>query len=463
MRASTALAAPGLLAVAAALLAFGPALERAPGVADVLAPATARGSAEATPLQTPAGELHLLEIDGVINPLTSRYLQRGIDEATQAGAAAVVLRLDTPGGLESAMREMSAAILNSPVPVVVWVGPSGARAASAGMFLTIAAHVAAMAPGTNIGAAHPVGLGGGQADTVATTKAVNDAAALARSIARTRGRNAEWAERAVRRSVSITADEALDDDVVDLIAADLDALLRQADGRAVAVAGDTVVLRTAGARVVARPMSLPARVVQTITDPNIAYILFTLGVIGLIAEFYNPGMLFPGITGAISLILAFVAFGSLPVSWAGVLLLLLGIGLFIGELYTEGLGVLGVAGVAAFLLGSLMLYRPLGDVSPALPPARVSPWVLAATMAVLGGFVLIVLRALVGMRGAPAATGVEAMVGRTGEAVSDLEPAGRVRIAGEEWTAVAARGRVDAGERVRVVGVEGVTLRVEPV
>ncbi|MBI3978601.1 MAG: nodulation protein NfeD [Chloroflexi bacterium] len=408
----------------------------------------------------PAGEVRLLTIEGVINPITARYLDRELRDAAAARAGVVIVRLNTPGGLESSMREMTQAMLGSPVPVVVFVAPSGARAASAGMFITLAAHVAAMAPGTNIGAAHPVGLGG-ETDPAMAEKLVNDAAALARSISVTRGRNAAWAEQAVRESASITAEEALDQGVIDLVVGDLEGLLDRLAGRPVQTAAGTATLQTVGAPVVEHPMSLPERILQTIADPNIAYILFTIGVIGIIAELYNPGSLFPGLTGAISLILAFVAFGSLPVSWAGVLLLLLAVGLFVAELYTEGVGILAVAGLIAFVLGSLMLYTPLVPTSPAMPDVRVSPWLVAMMAATFAGFFLLVFRALLTARQAPVVAGAEALSGRIGVAVTDLAPAGRVRVDSEDWSAVAEGGPIRAGEKVQVVGVSGVTLRVK--
>ena len=405
-------------------------------------------------------EVRLLTIDGVINPLTAQYLTRELREGAEAQVEVVVVLLNTPGGLESSMREMTEAMLNSPVPVVVFVAPPGARAASAGMFVTIASHVAAMAPGTNIGAAHPVGLGG-QTDPVMAEKLVNDAAAQARAIAATRGRNAAWAEQAVRESVSITAEEALDQGVIDLIASDLDDLLQKIDGRRLVTAEGEVILRTAEASVVERPMNLVEGILHAITDPNVAYILFTIGVIGIIAELYNPGALFPGITGAISLVLAFVAFGSLPINWAGILLLLLAVGLFVAELYTEGIGILAAGGLIAFILGSLMLYTPLTPTSPAMPEVQVSLWVTAIMAGGIAGFFTLVLRAVLRARRAPIMVGVEALIGRTGTAVSDLTPVGTVRVDSEIWRAIAEEGPVRAGEEVQITNVEGVTLKVK--
>jgi membrane-bound serine protease (ClpP class) len=407
-------------------------------------------------------EVRLLAIDGVINPLTARYLERELDDAAGAGATAVVLRLDTPGGLESSMRRMVEAILAARVPVIAHVAPPGARAASAGMFVVLASHIAAMATGTNIGAAHPVTLGAQQPDTTMAEKMVSDAAAFARALAERRGRNAEWAELAVRRSVSITATEAAEAGVIDLIVDDAAALLQRLDGHTVQTAAGEVVVRSAAARLVQRRMSLPERILHVIADPNIAYLLLTIGFIGIIAELYNPGLIFPGATGAIALILAFVAFGSLPVNWAGVALLVLGIGLFIADLATEGIGMLAVGGLVAFVLGSLMLYSPFTPPSPVMPAARVSPWLIAGAAAAMAAFLLLVGRALLRARRAPVAIGASALVGRTGIAESRLDPHGTVRINSEIWSAVVEpeTAAIAAGEGVEVIGLEGVVLRV---
>jgi membrane-bound serine protease (ClpP class) len=410
----------------------------------------------------PPPQIRLLEVDGVINPLSARYLERELEDAAAAGATAVVLRLDTPGGLEPSMRVMVEAILGARLPVVAHVAPPGARAASAGMFLVLAAHVAAMAAGTNIGAAHPVSLGRQQPDTTLAEKMVSDAAALARAIAERRGRNAEWAELAVRRSVSITAQEALETKVIDLVADDLDALLPRLDGRRVQTAAGAVGLHTAGARVVERPMNLPERILHAIADPNIAYLLLSIGFIGIIAELYNPGIIFPGVTGAISLLLAFVALGSLPVNWAGVVLLVLGLGLFVADLATEGIGILAVGGLVAFVLGSLMLYSPFTPPSPAMPDVRVSPWLIIGVAAAMSALLLFVGRALVRARHEPVAIGAPALLGRAGTAESRLAPRGTVRIDSEVWSAAVEEGAdpIAPGESVEVVGLEGVVLRV---
>ena len=415
----------------------------------------------------------VLSVEGVINPLTARYLENGLTRAHQRGAQLAVVRLDTPGGLESSMRVMIEAILDSRVPVAVHVAPPGARAASAGMFLTVAGHLAVMAPGTNIGAAHPVGLGG-DIDEVAAAKAVNDAAALARSVAELRGRNADWAEEAVRDSVSLTASEALAANVVDGIAEDLEELLAFADRRTVVTTEGPVTLRLTEAPRVDLPMSLPERLMQVATDPNVAYLLFTLGVLALMAELYNPGMLIPGVVGVVSLVIAFVAFGSLPIGWAGIVLIALSAGLFIAELQTEGIGVMAALGLAAFVVGSLLLYTPVSPVSPVMPEVQVSPWLIVVVAAVIAALLRVVLRALVRARRAPGTPGSEAMIGRVGEALTDLAPEGRVRVDGENWRArvVIPPGEpwpleetpeaVPRGEQVDVVSLEGVTLLVRP-
>jgi membrane-bound serine protease (ClpP class) len=407
-------------------------------------------------------QIRLLTIDGVINPLSARYLGRELEDAEASGAGAVVLRLDTPGGLEPSMRVMVEAILGARVPVVAHVAPPGARAASAGMFLVLAAHVAVMAAGSNIGAAHPVGVGGQQPDTTLVQKMVSDAAALARAVAERRGRNAEWAELAVRRSVSITAQEALKTRVIDLVADDLDALLPRLHGRRVETAAGVVGLRTAGARVVERPMNLPERILHAIADPNIAYLLLSIGFIGIIAELYSPGVIFPGVTGTIALILAFVALGSLPVNWAGVVLLALGLGLFAADLATEGIGVLAVGGLVAFVLGSLMLYSPFTPPSPTMPEVQVSRWLIIAVAAAMAALLFFVGRALMRLRHEPVAIGAPALLGRVGIAESRLAPGGTVRIDSEVWSAAVEEGAdaIAPGESVEVVGLEGVVLRV---
>lgn len=404
----------------------------------------------------------MLELDGVINPLAARYVERGVARAEREGASVVLIELDTPGGTMDAMRGIVRTLLASRVPVVVYVAPEGARAASAGMFVTAAANVAAMAPGTNIGAAHPVSIGrSGDQSATMEEKVVNDAAAMVRAIAQRRGRNVEWLERAVRKSVSLTADEARRQGVVDLVAADRNALLMALDGRTVETASGRNVLRTRGASIARWPMSLPERILHALTDPNIAYLLMSLGLIGLAAELYHPGLIFPGVTGAVFVMLALTAFGSLPVNWAGVAFVVLGIGLIAVDALIAGVGLVSIGGAAALVIGSLFLYRPSGPVTPAEPALSVSPWLIGFITAVAVGFSALVLRAVLRVRSAPIRSGPQALVGRHGVAASELSPAGAVRVDSESWSAVAEDPPLPVGAPVEVVGVEGVTLRVK--
>lgn len=413
--------------------------------------------------QSSRDAVHVLEVRGVINPPAANYLLRALREAQEQEARLVIIQMDTPGGLDTSMREMTQAILASPVPVAVYVAPSGSRAASAGLFILVASHVAAMAPGTNTGAAHPVGLGG-DTDDVSESKAVNDAAATIRALANQRGRNAEWAEQAVRESVSATDQEALELDIIDVIASDIPDLLRKVDGMPVQTAAGEVVLDVAGAPIFEAPMNFAENFLHVISDPNIAFILLSVGSIGIIAELYNPGALIPGITGVISLILAFFSLGNLPTNWAGVALIALAIGLFIAELNAEGIGVLGVGAVIAFLLGGLMLFRPFRPESPALPDLSVDPWVLGLATTAMAGLIFLVLTQLAKARRLPIRTGAEYYIGRTARVYQELKPRGQVWFEGQTWTAELQTGQeAPSGSKVRIVGREGLTLLVEPV
>lgn len=414
-------------------------------------------------------EIRVLRIEGVINPLSARYLKREIEKASQDKAQAVILELNTPGGLESSMREMVQSMLASSIPVVVYVTPQGARAASAGMFLTVAGHVAAMAPGTNIGAAHPVSIGGGgqgqqKPDETMKEKVVSDAAALARSVAKERGRNTAWVEEAVRKSVSITANEAVQNKVVDFVAVDRGDLLKKLNGRKVSTRSGVVTLETNNARTTEREMHIPERILHAITDPNIAYLLISIGFIGIIAELYSPGLFFPGIIGVISLILGFAAIGSLPIGWAGIVLLLIGIGLLVLEAQEPGVGIFGAAGIIAFVLGSLMLYAPISTPSPALPRARVNPWLIGGITALLSAFVAVVFKAALAAKKYPSAVGSAALVGSLGVAMTAFEPKGTVKIDSEDWSAVlapeAGNDTLQPGDVLEIVGTEGAILLV---
>jgi membrane-bound serine protease (ClpP class) len=408
--------------------------------------------------------VHVIEIKGVINPLTARYLERALAEAEREAAGLLVMRLDTPGGLDTAMREMTQAMLAARVPVVVYVAPTGSRAASAGMFLALAAHVAAMAPGTNIGAAHPVALGGELDETMAQ-KVAQDAAATARALAAQRGRSTEWAEKAVLESISMTESEALERGLIDIIAVDLDNLLAQLDGREVITPAGLVTLHMRGVVVVAAPMNFAERLLHVITDPNIAYLLLILGMYALIIELQSPGFGLPGATGVIALALAFVALGNLPLNWAGLGLIVLGVILLLVEAFSPGFGVAGVGGLVMFALGSLMLYRPFFPVSPTLPAVTVNPWLVAAITGGTAALIFFAVSQGLKAQRAPAISDVpRRMMGAIGQATTDLAPVGAAQIGSELWTAVAEGSEtIRAGEPVMVIAVEGITVRVRRV
>jgi len=409
--------------------------------------------AAATPVLAAGGPVATIQIDGVINPVTLRLVETALTRAQAEHAQALIIQLDTPGGLERSMRAICQRLLNAEIPVVVWVGPTGARAASAGVFITMAAHVAAMAPATNIGAAHPVTIGGGSVDKESMRKIENDAAAFVRTIATERGRNADWAEKAVRESVSITEREAVKLHVVDVVADSVPDLLSKIDGRTVKTTRGPVTFETKG--VVARPIEIGVRdrFLNVITDPNVAYVLMMLGTLGLIFELSNPGAVLPGVIGGISLILAFFAFQSLPINFAGVLLIVFAIILFIAEIKVVSHGVLGTGGVVAMALGSLMLYD-----APEVG-FRVSWWVIIPTVGLTAGLFLFALT--VGMRALARRPqlGAEGLVGATGVAYGPLTPTGQVKVHGEIWSAVADSPVADVAP-VRVVSVDGLTLRV---
>jgi membrane-bound serine protease (ClpP class) len=405
----------------------------------------------------PAAPTRLLSVDGAIDSVAARYVDREVERANAEGAGLIVIQLDTPGGMESSMREMTQTLLASHVPTVVYVSPAGARAASAGMFVVLAANVAAMAPGTEIGAAHPVRIGS-PTDTTMERKVVSDAAALARALAEARHHNPDWAALAVRESASLSADEARRQGVVDLVASDVPDLLRQLDGRSVATASGEHLLRTTSP-VDERPMLVTEHALPIVSHPNVAYLLFLLGIFGIIAELYHPGAFLPGTLGLIALVLAFVGFGNLPISWAGVLLVLCAIGLFLGELHT-GVGALALGGWVSLVFGSLLLYSPPGPASPARGAVRVSPWLIAFMSGMACLFFLVVLREALRTRRLAVRTGIATLIGHPGVAISELAPSGTVRVDSEVWSAQAIGGAIPPGERVEVVDVAGVTLRV---
>ena len=406
----------------------------------------------AAPASAAPAPVATVVIDGVISPVTLRLIESALTRAKAGGAQALVIQLDTPGGLERSMRAICQRLLNAEIPVVVWVGPTGARAASAGVFITMAAHVAAMAPATNIGAAHPVSVGG-SVDKESMRKVENDAAAFIRTIALERGRNAEWGEKAVRQSVSVTEREAVRLKVVDFLADSIPDLLTKLDGRTVKTSQGPVTLATREA--VAKPIEIGFRdrVLAVITDPNVAYVLMMLGTLGLIFELSTPGAVLPGVIGGISLILAFFAFQSLPINFAGLLLILFAIVLFIAEVKVTSHGVLAVGGIVSMALGSLMLYD-----APEVG-FRVSWRVIVPTVALTAAFFLFALTLGVRALRRRPLLGVSGLVGQTGVARGALEPEGQVSVHGEIWRAVADRPLAD-GTPVTVVDVQGLTLRV---
>ncbi len=402
-----------------------------------------------------SGPVVLLEVAGAISPATVEYIRDGFEAARERGAAALVIQMDTPGGLLPSTQIIVKDLLGSDVPTVVYVAPSGSGAISAGVFITMAAHVAAMAPGTNIGAAHPVSGGGQDIEGDMRAKVENFAASLSKTIAQERGRNAEWAEQAVRESVSITEREAIELNVVDLVARDMTDLLGQLDGREVSLNGEPVVMRTAESRIVRQEMSTRQKILQFIADPNLAYMLMALGMLGLYLEFYNPGLLFPGVFGAICLLLGLWATQVLPVNYTGLALIVLGLGLMTAEAFTPSFGVLGFGGLVAFVLGSLFLFDT-PDSTIAVDRR------IIGTIAVLSGSIVLLMGFLVlrAQRLQPA-SGIEGMIGEIGEVRRVVDERGRAKVFvhGERWDAT-SEDEIHEGDEVEVVGVDGLRLRV---
>jgi len=412
-----------------------------------------------------AGTVNVATISGSINPASADHLMKVIARSEQEGAAAVLIELDTPGGLLSSTKDIIQAILNARVPVIVYVAPRGAWAASAGTFITLAAHVAAMAPGTSIGAAHPVGIGGGTAPAedeqgkaqrdFAAQKAENFTASFIESIARERGRNAEWAVEAVRSSVAISQDEALEKNVIDLVAESRTALLAASHGREVKVAGEPVRLDLENPTVVEIPMSRMNRFLDVLASPDIAVLLMLAGMLGIYVEFTNPGLIVPGAVGAVCLVLGFVALQILPFSWLGLFLLIAGLGLFFAEIFVTSYGLLFLGGVACFLMGGSMLFD-----MPEVNDLNVSFWsVLMPSVTAMSLFAGVVVFAVTRSMRMPEITGTGELVGLEGKSQTDLDPEGMVFVRGEIWKARASEP-LAAGERVEVVGVEGLELRV---
>jgi membrane-bound serine protease (ClpP class) len=400
-------------------------------------------------------------VDGAIIPVQVTYVDRAIDRAEELNAAALVLQMDTPGGLDSSMRQIIQRIIASRVPVIVYVAPGGARAASAGVYITYASHLAAMTPGTNIGSATPVQLGENGEQQVSTemrAKLNNDAVAYIRGLAQQRGRNADWAEQAVREAANVTAEQARDQKIVEIVATDLDDLLRQANGRTVQTAAGPVVLQTAGAPIEMIEPTPIETLLKLVTDPTVAYLLLSLGSLGLFLELSNPGSILPGVVGGIFLLLALYALGTLPVNYAGAALMAFAFLLFAADVFTSSHGVLTAGGVVSFLLGSLLLFNtPEG--APFLQVSLSAVIAVTLAFALFFGFVVgAVLRA----RRRRPVTGREGLIGQVGEVREPLDPRGMIFVSGELWRAVSPAGPVPAGTQVEVLAINGLTLTVRP-
>ncbi|MEX0963944.1 MAG: nodulation protein NfeD [Pseudohongiellaceae bacterium] len=432
--------------------------------------------------QLVAAEVRLLELDGAIGPATTDFVVRSLQDANEAGSDLVVIRLNTPGGLDLAMRDMISSILASPVPVATWVAPSGARAASAGTYILYASHFAAMAPATNVGSSTPVSMGGSSplplpvgpegneeapeqstgeepnssssGGTTMERKVINDAVAYLRGLAELRGRNMEWAEQTVREAANLTASDALEQNVIEFIASDINELLAQIDGRSTVVAGQERVLELGDPQLIIIEPDWRHEFLALITNPNVAYILLMIGVYGIILEFYNPGMGAPGITGVICLLVGAYAMQLLPINYVGLALLLVGVGLMIGEAMSPSFGVFGLGGVAAFVLGSIVL------MDTDLPAFQISLSIIAAFAVASAGLFILTLSMLVRSRQQEVVTGVEAMVGATAIAHKAFQGRGTVRAFGEIWQAESDEN-IEEGEELKITEVDGLILKIK--
>ncbi|MBU1207359.1 MAG: nodulation protein NfeD [Proteobacteria bacterium] len=399
-------------------------------------------------------QVDVIKINDMITPAIADFISRSIEQATKNRAECLIIQMDTPGGLDTSMRDIIKDIMNADIPIVVYVAPSGARAASAGVFITLAADIAAMAPGTNIGAAHPVAVGGGRIDRKMTEKVVSDTVAYIKSIAEKKGRNAEWAEEAVRYSVSVTETEALKLNLIDLIAKDLNDLLEKIDGKTVEKPRGMIKLATKGLKTNFLKMGFRGRFLAVLSNPNIAYILMMIGLVGLYFELSTPGAVFPGVIGGICLILALFAFRMLPINYAGVILILLAVIFFIAEIKVISYGLLTMGGLVSLALGSIMLFE-----SP-IPALRASLSVIIPTVMVTAAFFIFAMSMAIRAQMAKPATGSEGLIGEIGVARTRFDPEGKVFVHGEFWNAY-SDGTIEEGEKIRVSKTDGLKLKVE--
>jgi len=401
--------------------------------------------------------IYYLQLNGIINPITSQYVVNGIEEAELEGVECLILQIDTPGGLDTSMRDIIKKILNTPIPVIVYVSPSGSRAASAGVFITLASHIAVMAPGTNIGAATPVTMGEGEIDEAMKAKMVNDAAAYIKSIANSRGRNAEWAEKAVREGASITEQEAIENGTIEFIAQDIDELIQIVNGVKVNLPDGKRTLNTKNATIQSLKMNFKDLFLHSLSNPNIAYVLLFIGIYGILGEFSNPGTFFPAIVGGICLILAFISFQSIPINIGGLLLIIFGILLFIIEIYTPTFGILSAGGITALILGSFMLPQSTA------PFLRISIGLIISMSLTTAGFFIFALSKGLRIQWKKPVTGKETIIGKIGIVKTALNPSGSIFIQGERWQAQSREEFIQAGEEVEVIETKGLNLVVKKV
>ncbi len=397
----------------------------------------------------------VINVDGSINPSSAEYISSGIKKAKEKNAECLIIKLNTPGGLLKSTRIIVTDLLNSPVPVIVYVSPSGSQAASAGVFVTLAAHIAVMAPGTNIGAAHPVALQG-QQDSIMNEKATNDAAAFIKTISEKRARNVKWAEDAVRKSFSITETEALNLKVIDTIATTINELLEQVNGKEVDVQGGKKILNTKNAEIVNVEMNFQQEFLNLLSDPNIAYILLMIGMYGIMFELYNPGSIFPGVVGVICLVLAFYSLHTLPINYAGLALIIFAIILFILEIKIVSHGLLTIGGVISLVLGSIMLI----DTESTLEVIEISWQVILVAVVLTTAFFVFAISLGIKAQMRKPTTGVEGLVGEMGEALNDLNPEGQVLVHGEYWNAESLDGLITKGTKVKVIEIKYLTIKV---